>query len=94
MDITKKIEKEIIKRCNNAKNEFGSGIWPYHIKCVVKNAVFLAEKYQADIEVVTLATLLHDIASVTDKKYYEEHNVNGAEMADELLTKLNELRNY
>lgn len=58
----------------------------YHIKAVVKNSVFLALNYDADIEIVTIAAWLHDIASVTHYKYYEEHHIWGAKMADEILT--------
>lgn len=78
-------ELEVKKRCESENNFFGMGCY-YHIKAVVKNAVFLAEKYEADIEVVTIAAWLHDVASVTDYKYYEEHHIWGAKMAEEILT--------
>lgn len=57
----------------------------YHILAVVDNAVFLAERYGADIKVVTIAAWLHDIASVTDYSLYEEHHIHGARISEEIL---------
>ena len=87
-DIISLCETEIKKRCESDNNFFGMGGF-YHIKAVVKNAVFLAENYDADIEIVTIAAWLHDIASVTDYKYYEEHHIWGAKMAEEILMSFN-----
>ena len=84
----KKIEKEIIRRCNSVDNVYGIGAWSHHIKSVVENALILAKEYDADLEIVELAALLHDVASVTKEEYYEEHNVIGAKIAEELLTEL------
>jgi uncharacterized protein len=89
MNAIDKIEKEVIKRCKSRNNKYGIGAWSHHIKSVVDNAVMLAKQYNADLEIVTLAALLHDIASVTNEEYYEEHNVIGAEIAEELLKKIN-----
>lgn len=84
-DIISFCESEVKKRCESDNNFFGMGCF-YHIKAVVKNAIFLAENYNANIEIVTIAAWLHDIASVTDYNYYEEHHIWGAKMADEILT--------
>lgn len=83
-DIIGYLEKEVRSRCESERNFFGMGCY-YHILAVVGNAAFLAERYGADIEVVTIAAWLHDIASVTDYSLYEEHHVHGAEMAEEIL---------
>ena len=88
MSITKKIEAEVINRCKSANNVYGYGAWSHHIKSVVDNAIILAKQYNADLEIVTLAALLHDIASVTKAEYYEEHNTIGAKIAEELLIDL------
>lgn len=48
----------------------------------------LADKYNADKEVVMIAAWLHDIASVTDYSLYEQHHLYGAEMANEILKQL------
>jgi len=52
---------------------------------VVKNAVLLAREYNADEEIVMIASWLHDIASITDYALYEEHHIHGAEMARPML---------
>jgi len=93
MELVKAIEKEVKRRCDKESNVFGAGSWTYHIKPVVDNGIILAKRYNADLEVVTLAALLHDIASVTNEKYYEEHHIIGAEIADELLSDLRYPRN-
>lgn len=83
-DIIEYLEKEVRARCESESNFFGMGCY-YHIRAVVENAVFLAERYGGDIETVTIAAWLHDIASVTDYSLYEEHHIHGAEMAGEIL---------
>lgn len=81
------IEKEVYKRCNSKENFFGIGAF-YHIQAVVKNAIFLAKFYHADVEVVTIAAWLHDIASVTSYNLYEKHHIYGAEIAENILRDL------
>lgn len=85
-DIIEYLEKEIEKRCKSENNFFGIGVF-YHTKAVVKNSTILAKKYGGDIEVVTIAAWLHDVASITDYEYYEEHHIYGAEIAKEILEK-------
>ena len=60
----------------------------YHIEAVVRNGEILAEKYNADKEIVMIAAWLHDIASITDYALYKEHHIHGAQIAYELLSKL------
>ena len=50
-------------------------------------SIELAEKYGADVEIVELGALLHDIAMPSEFGPREEHNVYGVQIADELLTK-------
>ncbi len=88
MNIIEQIEEEVIRRCNNIDNKYGEGAWSHHIKSVVENAIILSRQYNADEEIVTLAALLHDVASVTKEEYYEKHHVIGAEIAEDLLNKL------
>lgn len=83
-DVIWELELEVKRRCESPDNFFGEGIY-YHIQAVVKNSVFLAEKYGGDREVVAIAAWLHDIASITDYKYYGEHHIYGAEMAGKIL---------
>ena len=83
-DIIKYLHDEVKRRCELSTNHFGMGCY-YHIKSVVKNAEILAKKYDANIEIVIIASWLHDIASVTDYSLYEEHHIYGAKMAYEIL---------
>ena len=88
-EIVEKIKEELIKRCNTYNQKYNYDFWNDHIKYVVKNAIELAKKYGADIEIVELGALLHDIAMPSEFGPREEHNIYGAKIADELLTKLN-----
>ena len=85
-DIIKYLKQEVYSRSIKPENKFGMGCY-YHIEAVVKNAELLAEKYNADKEVVIIAAWLHDIASITDYSLYEMHHIHGAEIAEELLKK-------
>lgn len=87
-DIVEYLENELKTRCERESNFFGMGIY-FHIKAVVNNAVFLANRFGADTEVVTIAAWLHDIAAVTDYKMYEEHHIHGAKIAEEILNDFN-----
>ena len=87
-ELTKSLHDDIRKRCESKNNFFGIGIYQ-HIKEVVKNAVFLAEKFGADKEIVEVAAWLHDVASITDYSLYKDHHIHGANMAEEILNKFN-----
>jgi len=88
-EITEKIKEELIKRCEIYNEKYEYDFWNEHIKYVVKNALELAKKYKADIEIVELGALLHDIAMPSEYGEREQHNVYGAEIAEQLLTQLN-----
>ncbi|WP_424359860.1 HD domain-containing protein [Methanocella sp. MCL-LM] len=76
------------KACLQDANRFGYGIWKYHIVNVVAFAKELAAKTGADTEIVELAALLHDYASIKDFSQYEEHHIHGAREAEALLANL------
>lgn len=86
MDIIKQVQEELLKRTNEFKEKNGYDFWEDHIQYVVKNSILLAEKYGADREIVELGALLHDIAMPSEVGPREEHNVYGAQIAEELLT--------
>ena len=88
-EIVENVREELIKRCNLYNEKYNYDFWNDHIKYVVENAVRLAKEYNADIEIVELGALLHDIAMPSEIGPREEHNVYGMKIADELLTKLN-----
>lgn len=84
-ELIEEIAKVVKQRCYHSDNVFGAGIWSHHITSVVTNGIKLAKQYQADVEIVTLAALLHDIASITKAEYISEHHLIGADIAEELL---------
>ena len=88
-EVVESIKAELLKRCENYKEKHGYDFWNDHIKYVVKNSIELAKKYGADIEIVELGALLHDIAMPSELGPREEHNVYGVQIADELLSQLN-----
>lgn len=86
-NIISEIYEEVRSRCYSESNYYGTGSWDYHIKLVYELAILNSELYGADKNIVALASLLHDIASVTDKSFKKEHHIIGAEMAGEMLEK-------
>lgn len=87
MTIEEKIYKEVKRRCYCSTNFYRIGAWDYHIKIVYELAKKNAAEYSANEEIVALAALLHDIASVTNVEFSEEHHIVGAEIAEQLLIK-------
>jgi len=85
----KKIAKIVETACKQETNYFGYGIWNHHILLVVKYAKLMAEKIEADEEIVEIAALLHDYASVKDYELYENHHLHGAELAEQVLKEFN-----
>lgn len=83
------IKNEVYQRCMKETNKYGIGAWTHHILTVYNIATNLYEEYNADYEIVALAALLHDIASVTDVKYTEDHHIMGAVIAEQLLSSMN-----
>ena len=85
MTIEEKMYDEVKRRCELPTNVYGIGAWDHHIKIVYELAKKYADEYNANIEIVAIAALLHDIASVTDVSFTEEHHIIGAKIAEELL---------
>ena len=71
--------------CKKETNYFGYGIWKYHIVNVVKYAKLMAKKLNADFEIVEIASLLHDYASIINYDFYEDHHIHSANEAEKLL---------
>ncbi|MDR2808783.1 MAG: HD domain-containing protein [Spirochaetaceae bacterium] len=71
--------------CKSKNNIFGYGIWSHHIKPMIPIGQKLAEEYGADKEIVTIAILLHDLASIQDEKNYKEHHIIGSQNAEKIL---------
>ncbi len=66
-------------------NKFTSTVWTYHILPVVDHSLALGKKLKADLEVLELASLLHDYAALVNFKHYKKHHIYGARMAGDIL---------
>ncbi len=82
------VRATVERACTADTNVFGYGIWTHHITWVARHAVRLAPIFGADPEIVEVAALLHDYASVKDEALYEEHHVHGPIEAGRLLGRL------
>ena len=65
------IEQIVEQACAADTNIFGYDIWTHHILKVIENTKRLASHFDADPEIVELAALLHDYASIKDKALYQ-----------------------
>lgn len=91
MNITEEIKRELLilnqKYIDSAQDKYD--FWNMHIKYVVKEAVELAKIYNADVQIVELGALLHDIALVAKVGTKQDHHLSGAKLAKELLQQYN-----
>lgn len=62
--------------------------WNEHIKYVLEESVKLANEYGADIEIVSLGALLHDIALINKVGDRKDHHVNSEIIARKVLDDL------
>ena len=85
--IINEVYDEVKNRCMMPSNAYGIGAWDHHIELVYKIAIANADEYGANYNIVALAALLHDVASVTNKDFTEEHHIIGARIAEEILEK-------
>lgn len=89
-NIIKRVE-EIVKRDSLAYQEKAADhydFWGEHVQYVYREAINLAGKYNADLEIVKLGALLHDIALIRKVGDRADHHINGKILADQILTEL------
>jgi putative ABC transport system ATP-binding protein len=79
------IAKIVEEACARETNVFGYGIWTHHVARVAENGKRLAKMFRADPEIVEIAALLHDYASIKDQALYQDHHVHGPIEAEKLL---------
>ncbi len=89
--IIEKIKEEIIKLSDKYKNNSIDkyDFWNEHIKYVYEEAIKLASIYNANIEIVSLGALMHDIALIKKIGDRKEHHINGKTLGQEYLNKYN-----
>ena len=90
MNIVEEIEKYVKKQIEIYKinSDDHYDFWNEHIKYVYENSIKLAKKYSADLEIVSLGALLHDIALINKVGDRKDHHINGEIIAKELLNNL------
>jgi uncharacterized protein len=86
-NIIEEIRKFVEGECNNPENWWGEEFFSLHLVSMHKYSKQLAEKLNADLEVVELAAWLHDIGSIIHGR--ENHHITGAEIAEKKLRELN-----
>lgn len=63
------------------REEFGDEYYRFHVAVVERHACALAQAVGADLEVVSLAALLHDIGRVRHPARQDDHHMTGSEEA-------------
>jgi uncharacterized protein len=86
MDIVNEIQSFVEKECRKSSSKYGYEPFKYHFIPTVKYAKNLADKLNADKEVVELAAWLHDIGSIIEGR--ENHHITGAKIAENKLKEL------
>ena len=76
----KNIKKKVLEKCKKHGWK-----WEPHVRGVVKYALLLADKLDADKEVVELAAWLHDIHKMEVGR--DLHHVHGSEKAADMMKK-------
>lgn len=87
MNTIESVEKYVKERIEEYKNNASDhyDYWNEHIKYVYEESVKLAHKYGADIEIVSLGALLHDIALINKVGDRKDHHINGEIIARKVL---------
>lgn len=89
MNITEEIKKLVEEECKKDSNIFGYEIWSYHILSMLEYTKILTKKLDADQEIVEIASLLHDYASIKYGDKYGGHHVLSAKEAEKILKGFN-----
>lgn len=63
--------------------------WDEHLKYVFQEATTLAKKYAANLEIVQLGALLHDIALLEKVGTKADHHTNGKILSEKILQQYN-----
>lgn len=90
-DIVKQIETLVRQKSDEyqASDPGQYNFWEGHLKYVYREATDLAKKYRADLEIVQLGALLHDIALLERVGTKADHHTNGKMLAEQILRDYN-----
>ena len=86
MDTVDEVRNFVENECKKQTSKYGYEFFVFHMISMVGYAEKLAEKLNADREVVLLAAWLHDIGSIVYGR--EKHHITGARIAEEKLKEL------
>jgi uncharacterized protein len=87
LEIIEKIKNFVEEECKKPSSHYGYEIFIYHFQPVVAYSKDLAKNFSdVDLEVLELASWLHDIGSII--KGRENHHITGAEIAEQKLKEL------
>ena len=86
-DLIERIRQYVTERSEKYRQESEDhyDFWNEHIRYVYREAVTLAEKYGADLTVVSLGALLHDIALIEKAGERKGHHLNGEILSRKIL---------
>ena len=88
-NLLEELEILVEKTCKLDKNNYGYGIWSHHVKPMIQLGYELSDEYGGDKEIITIAILLHDIASIEDPNNSKEHHIIGSKRAEAILKNYN-----
>ena len=88
-ELIQSISNIVEEQSKKDTNVYGYEGWSCHVITVVKYAKILAEILGADKEIVEIAALLHDFASIKDSSMRKEHHIYGAIEAEKILKGFN-----
>ncbi|MBE6151506.1 MAG: HDIG domain-containing protein [Firmicutes bacterium] len=91
MEIVELIEKEVKDKIENYKqsSEDNYDFWNEHIKFVYEESINLSKIYGANLTIVKLGALLHDIALIEKVGDRKDHHISGAALSKSILEKYN-----
>lgn len=89
MELVEQIKKIVIEKCEIYKKESIDqyDFFKEHIELVYKNAYKLGIEYQANMDIVLISSLLHDISLICKVGDKNNHHINSAKLAKKILIK-------
>lgn len=81
------ITQYVIQQSEKYKKESDDSydFWNEHVRYVCREALELAQRYHADMEIVALGALLHDIALIEKAGDRKDHHLNGKTLSAQIL---------